>query len=104
MSALRVSDVRYVREHCENAFMLYRGLISNGWPRELARSVLPVATYSHMFATVNLLNLFKFLTLRCHSHAQYEIRVYAEAMHKLIRPIVPVALSAWEDGFQAASA
>ena len=102
--SLRESDVRYVREHCENAFMLYRGLIANGWPRELARSVLPVATYSHMFATVNLLNLLKFLTLRCHSHAQYEIRVYAEAMRELIRPIVPVALAAWEDGFQAVAA
>lgn len=46
-----------------------------------------------MFASVNLLNLLKFLTLRCHSHAQYEIRVYAEAMRELIRPIVPVCVT-----------
>lgn len=83
-------------DHCRAAFTLYRGLLSAGWPRELARSVLPVSTYSTMQATVNLLNLFKFLTLRCDAHAQYEIRVYADAMLELIRPVVPVAAAAWE--------
>ena len=54
----------------KQAFANYQKLLADGWPKELARSVLPVATYSHMFASVNLLNLLKFLTLRCHSHAQ----------------------------------
>jgi thymidylate synthase (FAD) len=58
--------------------------------------VLPVSTYSHMFATVDLLNLMKFLTLRCHAHAQYEIRVYAEAMRDLARSVAPVSIAAWE--------
>ena len=92
----RKVEVKYAREMMEAAFNQYRRLLEGGWPRELARSVLPVATYSHMFASVNLLNLLKFLTLRCDSHAQYEIRVYAEAMRELIRPIVPVCVSAWE--------
>jgi thymidylate synthase (FAD) len=83
------------------SFAMYKTLLEVGWPRELARSVLPVATYSHMFASVNLLNLLKFLTLRCHSHAQYEIRGYAEAMRDLIRPIVPVCVAAWEAGTTA---
>lgn len=83
---------------CEASFAVYRTLLEEGVPRELARSVLPVATYSHMFATVNLLNLFKFLTLRCDGHAQYEIRVYADAMLELIRPIVPTCVAAWESG------
>src|SRR5690606_20558093 len=56
------------------AFDTYKRLLASGWPRELARSVLPVSTYSTMFATVNLLNLLKFCTLRCDPHAQYEIR------------------------------
>lgn len=86
------------------AFDAYRYALSKGVAREIARSVLPVATYSHMFATVNLLNLLKFLTLRCHSHAQYEIRVYAEAMRELIRPIVPVCLTAWEESIQVEAA
>jgi thymidylate synthase (FAD) len=49
-----------------------------------------------MFATVDLLNLLKFLTLRVHEHAQYEIRVYAEAMRDLARTVAPVSISAWE--------
>lgn len=78
------------------AFNAYRALIEEGCPRELARSVLPVGTYSHMFATVNLHNLFRFLSERLHPHAQYEIRVYAEAMLQLIEPIVPVAVAAFQ--------
>jgi len=100
----RKAELNDVRQMHENAFAVYRDLLKEGWPRELARSVLPVATYSHMFGTVNLLNLLKFLTLRCDSHAQYEIRVYADAMRELIRPIVPVCLSAWEATFLAEKA
>lgn len=82
---------------CRDGHERYRRLLAAGCPRELARSVLPVATYSHMFATVDLHNLFHFLTLRLHPHAQYEIRVYAEAMLKLIEPIVPVAVTVFDE-------
>lgn len=88
---------RILRER-RKAFVLYKDLLADGWPRELARTVLPVATYTRMFATVNLLNLLKFMTLRTHPHAQRETRVYAEAMRELIRPIVPVCVAAWEEG------
>jgi thymidylate synthase (FAD) len=80
------------------AFSVYRDLLKDGVARELARSVLPVSTYSTMFATVNLLNLIKFLTLRCDKHAQYEIRVYADAMRELAREVVPISIAAWEEG------
>lgn len=85
-----------LRAACSDAFQTYRSLLADGWPRELARSILPVATYSHMFATVNLLNLMKFLTLRCDAHAQYEIRAYADAMLELARSVTPVCIGAWE--------
>lgn len=88
---------KIIQQQGEAAFAAYRTLIAADVPRELARSVLPVATYSHMFATVNLLNLLRFLTLRCDGHAQYEIRVYAEAMRDLTRLVAPVAIAAWED-------
>lgn len=84
------------RMQCQLSFVGYRKLLEEGWPRELARAVLPVATYSQMFATVNLLNLMKFLTLRTHEHAQYEIRVYAEAMKELAKTVAPVCMAAWE--------
>lgn len=77
-------------------FADYEELIDLGAPRELARSLLPVSAYSRMFATVDLHNLFHFLKLRLHSHAQYEIRVYAEAILSLIKPIVPVSVGAFE--------
>ena len=84
------------RVRSKSAFEFYRNQIACGVPRELARGDLPTSTYSHMFATVNLHNLFGFLSERAHPHAQYEIRVYAEAIIKLIRPHVPVALAAFE--------
>jgi thymidylate synthase (FAD) len=93
----RANQVLAAESAVKMAFETYRKLLADGWPRELARSVLPVCTYSHMFATVNLLNLLKFLTLRCDGHAQYEIRVYADAMLEMIRPIVPACLAAWEE-------
>lgn len=84
-----------IYETCERAFKQYQVMLADGVPRELARGVLPVNTYTHMFATVNLHNLFHFLRLRLHPHAQYEIRVYAEAMLDLIADVVPVAVNAF---------
>ena len=86
----RRREVVEFEDTCKEAYAVYEKLLEGGWPRELARAVLPVAMYSHMFTTMNLLNLFKFLQLRMDSHAQYEIRQYAEAMYELVRPHFPV--------------
>jgi thymidylate synthase (FAD) len=85
-----------IRDSSAASFRAYHALLKRGVPRELARSVLPVNTYSHMFATVDLLNLLKFLSLRCHEHAQYEIRVYADAMRELARTVAPASIEVWE--------
>ena len=92
---LAENTAELMRKANENSFKVYKAMLTKGIPRELARSVLPFATYSHMFGTVNLHNLFKFLAERMHEHAQYEIRVYANAMLELIEPIVPVAVAAF---------
>lgn len=94
----REAECAMLRDAASEAFKTYRTLLAAGWPRELARSVLPVSTYSHMFAKTNLRNLLHFLDLRVDTHAQHEIRVYAEAMLALIRPIVPESVKAWEAG------
>lgn len=86
---------RYINS-CSFSIRNYYVLIAAGWPRELARCVLPVSMYSTMMATVNLHNLFHFLTLRQSPHAQYEIRVYADALASLIEPIVPISFAAWK--------
>lgn len=67
----------------------YETLIAAGVRREQARAVLPVGMYTRFYATVDLNNLIKFLILREDSHAQYEIRVYADAIKTLVRPYIP---------------
>lgn len=85
-----------ITRQCEESFDTYNKLIYFGCPRELARGVLPLNTYSHMFATANLLNWFRFLELRLHPHAQYEIRVYAEAMLEILEGIFPVSVKVFK--------
>lgn len=91
----RVSSVAAYESRCRAAFREYEWLLAQGWPRELARMVLPLSTYSHMFAKTDLWNLLHFLTLRLDEHAQWEIRQYAAALLALIEPVVPVSVSAW---------
>lgn len=97
-SAQEKDDIQtIIHRTCKNAFSEYKRMLEMGLAKELARMVLPVNTYSHMFGTVSLLNLMRFLSLRDHGHAQYEIRVYAEAMRELARKVAPVSMAAWEE-------
>jgi thymidylate synthase (FAD) len=85
------------RVQCVLSFDTYHHLLKEGWPREIARCVLPLSTYTHLFVKVDLNNLFHFLDLRTDKHAQFEIREYAYAILQLIEPIVPVAVNAWRE-------
>ncbi len=68
-----------------------------GLARELARMNLPVNIYTQWYWKVDLHNLLHFLSLRADPHAQYEIRVYAEAMLDMVRRWLPIACEAFED-------
>ncbi len=68
-----------------------------GLARELARMNLPMNIYTQWYWKTDLHNLFHFLRLRADAHAQYEIRVYAEAMAKITADWVPLAYAAFED-------
>ena len=68
---------------------LYEQALADGIPKELARVHLPVARYSRMRASAVLSNWFKFLSLRMAPNAQYEIRVYANALFDLLSPVFP---------------
>lgn len=81
----------------KEAKLNYYNYIDSGMRRELARINQPVSQYSEMYATVDLHNLFHFLKLRMDSHAQWEIRQYANALFEIIKPIVPEASQAFED-------
>jgi thymidylate synthase (FAD) len=68
-----------------------------GLARELARMNLPANIYTQWYWKVDLHNLFHFLRLRADAHAQYEIRVYADAICKVVADWVPAAYGAFED-------
>lgn len=65
--------------------------------RELARINIGVAAYTEWYWKNDLHNIFRFLELRMDDHAQYEIRVFAEAMAEIVRAVAPIAWEAFED-------
>jgi thymidylate synthase (FAD) len=68
-----------------------------GLARELARMNLPVNFYTQWYWKIDLHNLFHFLSLRADRHAQYEIRVYADAIFNIVEKWVPFAAQAFLD-------
>lgn len=72
-------------------------LVGYGLARELARMTLPVNVYTQWYWKTDLHNLFHFLKLRMDSHAQFEIRVYADLIGSVVKDWVPMAASAFEE-------
>ena len=97
--AQRVLDL--LREDATRAYDHYEDMLSQdgqqGLARELARMNLPANVYTQWYWKTDLHNLFHFLRLRADAHAQYEIRVYAEAMCRIVKDWVPLAYGAFED-------
>jgi thymidylate synthase (FAD) len=76
----------------------YRRLADEfGLAKELARAVLPVSLYTQWVWKIDLHNLMHFLGLRLDAHAQYEIRVFAEAMAQFVRAWAPLSWEAFTD-------
>ncbi|GAB5464956.1 MAG: FAD-dependent thymidylate synthase [Candidatus Kapaibacteriales bacterium] len=75
----------------------YTDLLDEGLAREIARINLPLSNYTEWYWKIDLHNLFHFLRLRIDDHAQYEIRVFGEAIAEIIKEITPVAWEAFED-------
>jgi thymidylate synthase (FAD) len=90
-----------LRGDAGQAYDHYEAMLSTegqqGLARELARMNLPANVYTQWYWKVDLHNLFHFLRLRADPHAQYEIRVYAEAICAVVKDWVPHAWSAFED-------
>ena len=75
--------------HNKASLELYEKLLASGVCREQARGVLPQNMMVTFWGTVDLSNLLHFLELRDSDHAQWEIREYAIAIKKLIKPYIP---------------
>lgn len=97
--AARVLEI--LKTDANRAYDNYETMISDdgqqGLARELARMNLPANIYTQWYWKVDLHNLFHFLRLRADMHAQYEIRVYADAICKVVADWVPAAYGAFED-------
>jgi thymidylate synthase (FAD) len=90
-----------LKSDANRAYDHYEAMLSQdgqqGLARELARMNLPANIYTQWYWKVDLHNLFHFLRLRADPHAQYEIRVYAEAIAACVKDWVPLAYGAFED-------
>jgi len=93
--------LEYLKGDAARCYDHYQEMIGQegqqGLARELARMNLPANIYTQWYWKVDLHNLFHFLRLRADAHAQYEIRVYAEAICKVVADWVPAAYAAFED-------
>ena len=87
----------YFKEISEKSFAMYSELNEAGVARELARAVLPVNLYTEWYWKNDLHNLLHFIGLRSDSHAQYEIRVFSDAMAKSVKVVAPFAWEAYQD-------
>lgn len=83
--------------HQEKAHRQYEDFLKKDVSRELARINLPLSQYMSLYWKCDLRNIFNFLKLRMDSHAQYEIRVLANAMAEMVKAHVPMAYKAFED-------
>lgn len=89
--------VRLFEEEQRAVYANYEKLLEKNLARELARNNLPLSLYTEWYWQIDLHNLFHFLRLRMDDHAQYEIRVYAEAMAQCARAVAPLAYEAFEE-------
>jgi len=81
--------------HCQSSLNLFHELVNKGVCREQARGVLPQTLYTEYYGTVNLNNLLKFVSLRLHDGAQYEIQKVAEACLEIASDLFPVTVKAY---------
>ena len=86
-----------VRSHNSSSLSLYKSLIDAGVCREQARGVLPQNLYTQYYGTTNLNNLLKFIDLRTHDGAQWEIRKVANACLEIAQELFPVTVGTYSD-------
>jgi len=86
-----------VKDHCKLSLRLFNDLIKRGVCREQARGVLPQNMYTEYYGTVCLNNLIKFIDLRTHEGAQWEIQKVAEACKEIATSLWPITMKHYND-------
>lgn len=93
MSLMRVSELlEYKTNEC---FQTYETLLDRGVCREQARMILPQNLYTEYYGSCNLNNLLKFIDLRTHEGAQWEIQKVAEACQEIAETLWPETIKAY---------
>ena len=87
----------YFQDISNRSFEIYSELNDAGVARELARAILPVNLYTEWYWKNDLHNLLHFVGLRSDGHAQYEIRVFSDAMAESVKKVAPFAWEAYQD-------
>ena len=91
--AFHASDA--IKNHHLESLQLFDRLLKAGVCREQARGVLPQNMYTEYYGTVNLSNLLKFIDLRTHEGAQWEIQKVAEACLEIVTDLFPETVGAY---------
>lgn len=86
-----------MEQHQKESYNEYLKYLEKGVAREIARINLPLSSYTEWYWKIDLHNLFRFLKLRLDWHAQYEIRIYAEAIANIVKELYPISFKAFSD-------
>ena len=89
------SAEKIIKAHHKQSVSLYEALMRAGVCREQARGVLPQNLYTEYYGTTNLNNLMKFISLRSHDGAQWEIQRVAQACLEIAEGLFPVTVKAY---------
>ncbi|RPG59464.1 MAG: FAD-dependent thymidylate synthase [Flavobacteriales bacterium TMED191] len=84
-----------IKTHHKECMRLFQALLESGVCREQARGVLPQNLYTQYYGTVNLHNLLKFVSLRVHEGAQWEIQQVAKACLKIVEQYFPHSVESY---------
>jgi len=85
-----------IKNHNRSSLRLYEALIAADICREQARGVLPQNMYTEYYGTANLNNIFKFINLRVHEGAQWEIQQVAKAVLEIIESLYPNTVRSYQ--------
>ena len=96
-SPLTMDCSEAIKEHHKTSVALFDKLLESGVCKEQARGVLPQNLYTEYYATANLNNILKFISLRTHDGAQWEIQQLANSMLDVITEIWPIAVGSYRD-------
>jgi thymidylate synthase (FAD) len=86
---------REIEENAQRAFEAYERMLEQGVAKEVARSVLPLSTYTKYYWSCNPRSLMHFCGLRNHENAQFEIRQYAAAAESFLERLMPITHAAF---------